>query len=66
VELDAVWPSVDDAVETAMGTPYGPGVPAMAVEGQERARSLFAERLSAAPDGTTTVRTISNVAHAMR
>lgn len=66
VELDAVWPSADDAVETLMGTPYGPGVRAMAVEGQERVRALFAERLPLSPDGTVTIRTTSNVGRGIK
>ena len=61
VTLDAVWPDADQAVSTLMGTPYGPSVKALPVEGQDQVRARLAERLGQSPDGTVTVRTTSHV-----
>jgi SAM-dependent methyltransferase len=66
VQLDALWASAGDAVETLMGTPYGPSVRAMPIAGQERVRALFARRLPRSPDGTVTIRTTSNVGRAFK
>jgi hypothetical protein len=61
VELDAVWRNAEDAVATVTGTPDGPSVGALPVEGQQPVRRLLAPRLTQSPDGTVTIRTTSHV-----
>jgi ubiquinone/menaquinone biosynthesis C-methylase UbiE len=60
--LDAVWASQNDAANTVHGTPFGPGVSALAAPAQARIRAMLLQRLGARPDGPVTVRTVCNVA----
>ncbi|MGA3353385.1 MAG: class I SAM-dependent methyltransferase [Acidimicrobiales bacterium] len=66
VELDALWNSLDDAVATLVGTPFGPLVACLSGEDQERVRALLSARLQPSPDGTVTVRTASNLARGVK
>ena len=65
VELDARWPTAEDATATLLGTPFGPLVSALPADAQRRIRENLASRLSAAADGAT-VRTASNIASGVK
>jgi SAM-dependent methyltransferase len=66
VELDAVWQTAGDAVDTLLGTPFGPLVSVLPVEDQERVRTRLAGQLGESADGRVTVRTASNIARGVR
>jgi len=65
-ELDAVWHDAEAAVATLMGTPYGPSIEELSVEGQQRQRGLFAGRLTHSPRGPVAVRTTSHLGRAIK
>lgn len=62
IGLDAVWESLDEAVSTPLGTPFGPLVCALQPDQQEHVRSVLADRLGQSEDAAVAVRTMSNTA----
>jgi len=60
--VDSVWSSVDEAVSSLLGTPFGPRVSRLPPDGQHGVRASFAERLQPSGQATVTVRTVSNTA----
>jgi len=60
--VDSVWFSVDEAVSSLLGTPFGPLVSRPPPDRQHGVRASFAERLQPSGQGTVTVRTVSNTA----
>jgi SAM-dependent methyltransferase len=61
VELDATWPTAEEATSTLLGTPFGPQVSALPADVRERLRARFASKLGD-PAAGVTIRTVSNVA----
>jgi ubiquinone/menaquinone biosynthesis C-methylase UbiE len=66
VELDAVWSTIDEALSTVLGTPFGPMVSSLSSLEQEHIRALLADKLAQSEDGTVVVRTMSNIARGGR
>jgi ubiquinone/menaquinone biosynthesis C-methylase UbiE len=60
--VDAVWTSVDEAVRSLLGTPFGPLVSRLPPDRQHGVRATLAGHLQPSGQGTVTVRTVSNTA----
>jgi SAM-dependent methyltransferase len=65
VELDAVWPSVTEAVATIHGTPFAPLFEALPADKQRRIEEDLAGRLPPEDGGSVRVRSAASVAHAV-
>jgi ubiquinone/menaquinone biosynthesis C-methylase UbiE len=65
VELDAVWPSVTEAVATIHGTPFAPWFEALSTDTQGRIEEDLAERLPSEDGGSVRVRAAASVARAV-
>jgi hypothetical protein len=61
VELDATWPTAEEATSTLLGTPFGPQVSALPADTRQQLRARFASKLGDSA-AAVTVRTVSNVA----
>jgi hypothetical protein len=61
VELDATWPTAEEATSTLLGTPFGPLVTALPADAQQQVRARLASKLGDSASGVT-VRTVSNIA----
>jgi ubiquinone/menaquinone biosynthesis C-methylase UbiE len=66
VTVDAVWPSVEDAVSALLGTPFGPLVSRLPPDRQHGVRATLAEHLQPSGQGRVMVRTVSNTALACK
>ena len=66
LQLDAVWPTLEDAVATILGTPFGPQVRALPAGSQGQIWAMLAERLERSSDGSVTVSTTSNVGRGVK
>jgi hypothetical protein len=60
-ELDAIWPTAEEAASTLLGTPFGPLVAALPADAQQQLRARLASMLGDSA-GRVTVRTVSNIA----
>ena len=60
-ELDAIWPTAEEAASTLLGTPFGPLVAALPADAQQQLRARLASMLGDSAGGVT-VRTVSNIA----
>jgi SAM-dependent methyltransferase len=65
VELDASWASAETAASTLLGTPFGPVVSALPGDAQDQVRNRLITKLGGPADGVT-VRTVSNIARAVK
>lgn len=67
-EAPAVWPSLDEAVSTMLGTPYGPLLAGRPEDEQTAIRGRFAQRLAPGrrSDGTVSVLTFCTIARGHR
>ena len=61
VDLDATWPTAEEAASTLLGTPFGPLVAALPADAQRQLRARLASMLGESAGGVT-VRTVSNIA----
>lgn len=66
VELDAYWPSADEAASTILGTPFGPLVTALPAAAQAEVRARLTRKLAGDGVGPVTVHTASNIARAVK
>ena len=65
-QMDALWETTEDAVETLNGTPFAPLVAALDEQWRQRLRTLYLERLAPSPAGTVTVATVINLARGIK
>lgn len=61
VERDATWPSMDAAIASIAGTPFGPHVASLPPEASAGVEAAFAAKLGVRDDGRVVVRTSANV-----
>ncbi len=64
VERDATWPSMDAAVASMAGTPFGPHAAALRPQARARVAARFAAKLGVRDDGRVVVRTSANLGRA--
>ena len=60
--VDAIWPSLDEAVSTLLGTPFNPLVAARPADEQQRVRAVLAKKFHQSGEGTIVVATTANTA----
>jgi ubiquinone/menaquinone biosynthesis C-methylase UbiE len=65
VELDATWPTAEEATATLLGTPFGPLVSALPADTQQQLRARLASKLGSSAHGVT-IRTASNIAQGIK